>query len=87
MNITPEQYEARDARRQIMEGIDAMAKSLLTKAAAQKDDRIAPLVDRLYAALKEKPDSYFLKKLYPTGSTVDLRAFDKVWREIAATLR
>ncbi len=90
MGITPEQpnaREAREARQEVMKGIDSISKDLLAKAAAQKDDRIPPLIDKLYAALGRKSDVYFLEKLYPTNSTMDAGAFQKIWKEIAATLR
>jgi len=73
-----------EARKTIMAGIETIAAPLLQKAEQQGDTRIAPLVEKLRAALAAKPDSYFVEKLYPTAGSMDAAASQKVWREVAA---
>lgn len=70
------------ARKNIMDGIKVIADAMSAKAV--NDPRIAPMVEKLYAALEAKPDSYFVAKLYPTSGSLDAGAFQKVWREVAA---
>lgn len=72
------------ARKNSTEGLKVIADGLLAKAAAANDARIAPMVEKLMAVVEAKPDSYFDAKLYPTASTLDAGAFQKVWREVAA---
>jgi len=68
---------------QIIEAMErGIAANLRAKAAGNV--QVISLIDRVFAAAEELPESYYTDKLYPEPGKMSPGAFVAVWKELAA---